>query len=90
MLSLAHPHSSPHHERESDDDQFQGGAFPQRGHSYEGPLVRDPNPTLVSPAAKSCYVAVTGISAKEGSQFYVAVIDTKSMHGISTTSCQKG
>ena len=49
-----------------------------------------PNPTLVSPAAKSPCVAGTGISAKEGSKFYATVIAIKSMYGISTTPRQKG
>ena len=49
-----------------------------------------PNPTLMSPTAKSPCMAVTGISVKEGSQFYEAVIVTKSMHGISTAPCQIG
>ena len=53
-------------------------------------LSAGPNPTLVSPAAKSPYVAVTGISAKEGSQFYEAVIAIKSIPGTSATPCQKG
>src|SRR5205807_10606794 len=44
----------------------------------------DPNPTLLSPAAKSPCVAVTSISAKEGSQFHAAVIAMKSMCVIST------
>ncbi len=35
-------------------------------------------------------VAVTGIRAKEGSQFDEAVIATKCMHGLSTILCQIG
>jgi len=44
----------------------------------------------MSPAAKSLDVTVTGISTKEGSQFYEVAIATKSMHGIATTLCHKG
>src|SRR5262249_41412675 len=40
--------------------------------------------------AKSPFVAVTDISAKQGSRLYVAVIATKSIHGVSTIPCQKG
>ena len=54
-------------------DSWQVGAVCSHVHHH------GPNPTLVSPAAKSPYVAVSGTSAKEGSQFHEAVIATKSI-----------
>jgi hypothetical protein len=72
----------------------QGLAMGGRTVTRPKPSTRDtqigPNPTLVSPAAKSPHVAVTSISAKEGSQLYAAVIAIKSMCGIFSTLCQKG
>jgi hypothetical protein len=69
----------------------------RHGSTTAGVVVRAPSsrrsgstPTLVSPAAKSPSVAVTGMSAKEASQFYASVITTQSMHGRSTTPCQIG
>jgi hypothetical protein len=44
----------------------------------------------MTPAAKSPYGAVIGISAKEGSPLYAAVDAVKSIHGISAAPCQKG
>ena len=49
-----------------------------------------PVPTLMTPAAKSPYGAVIGISAKEGSPLCAAVSAVKSIHGISAAPCQKG
>jgi hypothetical protein len=49
-----------------------------------------PNPTRLAPAAKSSCMTMTGRSAKEGSQFYAAIIAVKSIHCISATRCQKG
>lgn len=49
-----------------------------------------PNPTLGSPAAKSPFVAMTSIRAKEGFPFDAAVITTKSMYSIFTTLCPIG
>lgn len=51
---------------------------------------KGPHPTLGSRTAKSPGMAVTGMSAKEGSQFYEAGIATKSMHRISTAPCHRG
>ena len=51
--------------------------------NLEHPTLRGPNPTLMSPTAKSPYMAMTAISAKEGPQFYAAVIAMKSMCVIS-------
>jgi hypothetical protein len=48
------------------------------------------NPARVSLAAKSPCVAMTDLSATEGSPLYAAVIAIKSRHDLSTTSCHIG